>query len=137
MYDFDYNSILDETIKSRKTQHLIEGFTSCHKPITAAGITPILLCLDNDISSDLVAAIHSKTLKYQLANAYDHRHNLAKRAVQTFKAHFISIMNVCNAYFPPHLWCHLIPQAKQTLNFTLLLTNQFKKFHLQPNLWAV
>ena len=100
MYDFDYNAILAEPIKSRKTKHLIKGFTSCHKRITASGITPILLRLDNKISGDLIAVIHSKNLKYQLANAYDHRHNLAERTIQTFKAQFISILNGCDAHFP-------------------------------------
>ena len=26
-------------------------------------------------------------------------------------------MNGCDARFPPHLWCYLIPQVEQTLNF--------------------
>ena len=64
MYDFDSNAILDEPIKSRKTKHLVEGFTSSHKHITAAGITLILLRLDNEISSALIDAIHLKKLKY-------------------------------------------------------------------------
>ena len=68
MYDFDSNAILSEPIKIRKTKHLIEGFNLCHKRITAADITPILLRLNNEISSDLISAIHSKSLKYQLAN---------------------------------------------------------------------
>ena len=117
MYYFDSNATLAEPIKSIKTKHLIEGFTSCHKRITASGITPILLRLDNKIFSDLIDTIHSKNLKYQLANTYDHHHKLAERAIQTFKAHFTSIMNGRDACFPPHLWCRLIPQAEQTLNF--------------------
>ena len=79
MYDFDSNAILAEPFKSRKTKHFIKGFIACHKRITAAVITPILLRPDNEIYSDLIDAIHSKNLKYQLANAYDHRHNLANR----------------------------------------------------------
>ena len=116
MYDFDSNAILAEPIKSRKTKHLIEGFTSCHKRFTDAGITPILLRLDNEISSDLIDAIHSKNLKYQISNAYNHRHNLAEQVIQTFKDHFISIMNGYDARFPTHLCCRLIHQTKQTLN---------------------
>ena len=100
MYDFDSNAILAEPIKRRKTKRLIKGFTSCHKWITSAGITPILLRLENEISSDLIAAIHSKNLKYQLANTYDHRHNLSERAIQTFKAQFISILNGCMDVIP-------------------------------------
>ena len=116
MYDFDSNVILVEPIKIRKTKHFIKGFTSCHKRITAAGITPILLRLDNEISSDLIAAINSKNFKYQLNKAYDHRHNLAERAIQTFKAQFISILNGFDAHFPPHCWCRLFPQSEQRLN---------------------
>jgi hypothetical protein len=56
-----------------------------------AGITPIFQRLDNAISKELIHCIERKRLKYQLAHAYDHRNNLAERAIQTFKAHFISL----------------------------------------------
>ena len=55
-------------------------------------------------------------LIYQLANAHEHRHNYAERAIQTFKNHFLSILHGCDTRWPSHLWCSLIPQTVITLN---------------------
>jgi hypothetical protein len=116
LYDYDSNAILAEPIKSRQTEHLIQGYEACYKRLKRAGITPILQRLDNEISKELIHCIERKQLKYQLAHAYDHRNNLAERAIQTFKAHFISVLNGTDERFPPHLWCRLIPQTVLTLN---------------------
>jgi hypothetical protein len=67
--------------------------------------------------------------KYQLAHAYDHRNNLAKRAIQTFKAHFISVLNGTDESFPPHFWCRLIPQ-------TVLTLNMLRRSRINPKLSA-
>ena len=45
-----------------------------------------------------------------------HRRNLAERAIQTFKSHFIAMLCGCDPTFPLHLWCRLLPQAELTLN---------------------
>ncbi len=103
-------------IKSRQTEHLIQGYDFCYNLLKKAGIIPTLQRLDNEVSKELIASIESKHLEYQLANAHDHRHNLAERAIRTFKSHFISILNGTDSRFPPHLWCRLIPQAVATLN---------------------
>ena len=116
LYDFDSNAILAEPIKSRNASHLVDGYDACYNLLTKAGIKPILHRLDNEVSQDLIASIEAKGLKYQLATPHDHRNNYAERAIQTFKNHFISIMNGCDIKFPPHLWCRLIYQAVITLN---------------------
>ena len=116
LYDFDSNAILAEPIKSRQTEHLIEGYEACYKQLKDAGITPILQRLDNEVSAELITAITEKNLKYQLANAHDHRHNYAERAIQTFKNHFISILHGCDSRWPAHLWCRIIPQTVMSLN---------------------
>ena len=41
---------------------------------------------------------------------------LGGKAIQTFKAHFISILCGVDKDFPLHLWDTLLPQAKHTLN---------------------
>ena len=71
-------AILTEPIKSRQTEHLIEGYEACYKQLKDTGFTPVLHRLDNEVSTELIAAITSKALKYQLANAHDHRHNYAE-----------------------------------------------------------
>jgi hypothetical protein len=62
LYDYDSNAILAEPIKSRQTEHLIQGYEACYKRLTRAGITPILQRLDNEISKELIHCIERKLL---------------------------------------------------------------------------
>ena len=117
LYDYDSNAILVEPIKSRSPQSLIEGYEACYELLEKAGIRPIIQRLDNEASKELIKAIEKKKLKYQLATPYDYRNNYAERAIQTFKDHFISMLNATDRDFPPHLWCRLTYQAMITLNF--------------------
>mmetsp|Transcript_20180 Transcript_20180/g.41904 ORF Transcript_20180/g.41904 Transcript_20180/m.41904 type:complete len:183 (-) Transcript_20180:163-711(-) len=114
--DDDDNAILTAPIKSRQTDHLIAGCDLCYNQLKQAGIIPTLQRIDNKVSKELIASIEAKQLHYQLANAHNHRHNLAEWAISTSKSHFISILNGTDERFPPHLWCRLIPQAVTTLN---------------------
>ena len=77
LYDCDSNNILIRPIKSREKSELVRGFEMCYKDLKEA----------ND---DLIAAIKDKKTKYQICTAYNHRQNLAERAIQTFKSFFIS-----------------------------------------------
>ncbi len=53
---------------------------------------------------------------YQLVPPHDHRHNIAEKAIQVFKAHFISILCGTDKVFPLHLWDRLLGQAEHNLN---------------------
>ena len=55
-------------------------------------------------------------MTHQLVPPNDNRRNHAERAIQTFKAHFISILCGVADNFPISLWCRLLPQAEMTLN---------------------
>ena len=57
LYDFDSNAILATGIKSRKEEHLIEGFKEVHREITDAGIFPQLVKLDNEASAEMIKTI--------------------------------------------------------------------------------
>jgi hypothetical protein len=45
-----------------------------------------------------------------------HRRNCTKRAIRTFKDHFLAILAGVDKSFPPHLWDLLLPQAELMLN---------------------
>jgi hypothetical protein len=45
-----------------------------------------------------------------------HRCNLAECTIQTFKAHFLSILAGISKSFPTYLWDKLLPQTDLTLN---------------------
>jgi hypothetical protein len=55
-------------------------------------------------------------MKYQLVPPHNHRWNIAEKAIQVFKAHFISILCGTDKSFPLHLWDRLLGQAEHTLN---------------------
>ncbi len=55
-------------------------------------------------------------MDYHLVPPHDHRWNIAEKAIQVFKAYFISILCSKDKSFPLHLWDRLLRQAEQTLN---------------------
>jgi hypothetical protein len=58
----------------------------------------------------------TKECKNMLIKPNNHRVNVAKRAIQTFKVHFISALTTRDSDFPLQLWDCLTPQVKATLN---------------------
>jgi hypothetical protein len=72
--------------------------------------------LDNDASTAFKECIRENEMTQKLVPPGNHRCNLAERAIQTFKHHFISILSGVENKFPLSLWCHLIGPAKLTVN---------------------
>ena len=72
--------------------------------------------MDNEISAEYQKAIEKNKMTFQKVPPHDHRRNLAERAIQTFKAHFIAILCGVDESFPMHLWCRILPQVEMTLN---------------------
>jgi hypothetical protein len=91
------------------------------------GINPKHQILDNQASESYKDAIKASGMTYQLVPPDDHRRNMAKKAIQTFKDHFFGVLSGCAATMPIHLWCQLLPQIKRQL---LLL----QQLQLHPNL---
>ena len=129
LYDYNSNSIHAKAMKNNKGPTIIKAYEEVYNELSEAGITPVLQYLDNELSKDLIQCIKDKELKFQLAAPHDHQLNPAERAVQTFKNHFISILQGCDHRFPKYLWCQLLPQS--VLTFNLL-----RKSRINPNLSA-
>ena len=60
--------------------------------------------------------IKSKGVDWQLVEPDNHRANAAKRAIQTFKNHFLARLATVDKTFSLQLWCYLLVQAEMTLN---------------------
>ena len=76
-----------------------------------------LQILDNEAIKEYKTIIKDKcNIKYQLVPSHIHRQNAAKRAIRTFKAHFISILSEMAEDFPLCHWDQLLPQAELSLN---------------------
>ena len=72
--------------------------------------------MDNEISNDLRKAFKKYQLEFQLVPPHVHRRNVAERAIQTFKNHFLAILASCSPQFPISEWDRLLPQCILTLN---------------------
>jgi hypothetical protein len=68
-------------------------------------------------------------MTYELVPPKEHQHNMAEKATQTFKDHFVGVISGCAPSMPIHLWCQLLPQVEQQL---LLL----RQSRAHPNLSA-
>ncbi len=81
-----------------------------------AGLGQRKQVLDNKCSAAMKACIKENGMDYKLVPLGQHRHNHAEQAIQTFKAHFISILASVKNEFPLSLWCHLLEPTELTLN---------------------
>jgi len=112
----DSNTILVKAVKNRSAGEMIRAYLVLIYCRHNADITPKMHILDNECSKEFKAQIRKNNMTFQLVPPHDHRRNIAKKAIQTFKAHFISILCGTDKDFPMHLWCRLLPQAEHTLN---------------------
>jgi hypothetical protein len=114
--DVDTDFIHAIPIKSRKAGELVRAFKEAYDSLTVQGFQPIIHRLDNETSEELIKTIKERGLDYEHVPPGNHRRNPAERAIQTFKSHFISILNGIDKDFPEKAWDYLIPQATMTLN---------------------
>ena len=90
-------------MKTNKGQVITTAYKSIYDELTEAGITPILQYLDNETSEELIPAIKTNNLKFQLVAPHNHQLNPAERAAITFKNHFIATLAGCDKQFPKYL----------------------------------
>ena len=87
-----------------------------HTTLKKDGIHPVLHKLGNECPKEIISAITTNNMKFQLAPPGDHRTNPAERAVQTFKNHFIYLVYGIDEKFPVNQCDRLIKHAVVTLN---------------------
>eukprot|EP00804_Cyclotella_cryptica_P028359 CCRYP_016427-RA/>CCRYP_016427-RA protein AED:0.05 eAED:0.03 QI:0/0/0/1/1/1/2/0/1237 len=116
LYHVASNSIWVEPTKNRTEGELILARSRALLRMKACNITPQHQVLDNEISAAYREAITTSAMTYQLVPPDDHRRNIAEKAIQTWKDHFVSTLSGTADNFPLHLWCQLIPQMERQLN---------------------
>ena len=116
LYHVNSNSIWVEPFKNRSEGELIQARTRALTRMRACGLMPRRQVLDNEASAAYKQSILDSGLTYQLVPPNDHRRNVAKKAIQTWKDHFIGILSSTANKFPLHLWCQLIPHMERQLN---------------------
>jgi hypothetical protein len=112
----DGNYIFAEPMKNRTEGEMITVYQKILNRMKAAGLGPRKQVLDNKCSAAMKACIKEKGMDYELVPPGQHRHNQAEQAIETFKAHYISILAGVDNKFPLSLWGHLLEPTELTLN---------------------
>ncbi len=116
LYDTDGNYIDVESMRDHRPNSMIKAYQNLWNRVTRKRVEkPTMHILDNEASEDFKKEIW-KHCRLQLVPLDTHQRNLAERAIQTFKSHFISILAGVDPAFPMNLWDRLLPQAVITLN---------------------
>jgi hypothetical protein len=79
------------------------------------GIVPKHQVLNNQASAAYKKAIGNLDMTYALVPPDDHQCNMAKKAIQSFKDHFVGVLSGCAPTFSMHLWCQLLLQVERHL----------------------
>ncbi len=88
----DSSAIHMEAMKNRTAGKMICAYQGLINRLLQAEVTPKQHILDNKCSEEFKATIHKYNMTFQLVPPHDHRRNIAEKAIQTFKGHFISIL---------------------------------------------
>jgi hypothetical protein len=72
--------------------------------------------MDNECSKAVKQHIRSNKMEIQLVPLHNHCINAGKRAISTFKEHFVTTLATVNMLCPLQLWDKFLPQFKLTLN---------------------
>jgi hypothetical protein len=116
VYDCKYVKVIP--MKSQSASEWVKAYDSIHQELTVKGFKPKLKTLDNEASADLKNFFTANDVEYQLVppHCYYRRCNAVKRAIGTFKEHFVAGLSSVDPAFPLHLWDRILPQAEITLN---------------------
>ncbi len=112
----DANYIFNEPMKNRTEGEMMAAYRRTINRMLTADLGLKKHILDNEASKAFKEKIRENGMEYELVPPGNHRRNQAKRAIQTFKAHFISILVGVDDKFPLSLWCYLLEPAELTLN---------------------
>jgi hypothetical protein len=111
------NAILCAPYVNRSNKHRLATYDSTMHRLANRGQDVNLQILDNEVIVKFKATIVDKwKVQYQLVPPDVHCYNAAKRAIQTFKSHFLAIIASLPPTFPHYLWDLLLPQTEPTLN---------------------
>ena len=112
----DSNYIFCETMKNRTEGEMITAYQKMVDRMDIAGLGLKHHRLDNECSDNFKKCIAKNKMTWELVPPDCHRRNMAERAIQTFKNHFVSILSGVDDRFPLSLWCHLVRPAELTVN---------------------
>ncbi len=129
LHHVDSNSTWSEAMRNQSGGELVLARARALARMQRRGLISKHQILDNQASAEYKAAIEASGMTYELVPPDEHRRNMAEKAIQTFKDHFVGVLSGCTPSMPIHLWCQLLPQVERQL---LLL----RQSRAHPNLSA-
>jgi hypothetical protein len=98
-YIYDCNYVKVIPMKSSSASEWVKAYDSVHQELTIKGFKPKLQTLDNEASAALKNYFTVNVIAYQLVPPHCHRRNAAKRAIRTFKEHFVPGLSSVDPFF--------------------------------------
>jgi hypothetical protein len=102
-------------MNNRVDKEMVRSFDLLIQSLILSGLKPLLQRFNNEASLALRNHLTKQGITYQLALHHIHRRNNAKRAIQTFKNHFIAGLCSVDPKYPLKLWDKLLHQYTITL----------------------
>ena len=90
--EIDSGAIMAEAMRDRSAGEMVRAYKALIERLHKCKIFPKKQVLDNKISQAYKDAITEHKIKYELVPPHNHRRNIAEKAIQTFKNHFVSIL---------------------------------------------
>jgi hypothetical protein len=116
VYHYKPNSILVLTITGFSDEIIVAAYQQQYNLLKLKRYKIHLNVMDNQATKVIKKFLDEENCNLLLVEPHNHRVNAAKCAIQTFKAHFISILATIDSKFPLQLWDRLTPQVESTLN---------------------
>ena len=130
LYAWTANKILVEAIKNVKDKTMVRVFKNKIIYLAKQGFKPCFNIMDNVTSKAIHIYLEQEDNGIQIVEPHNHRINTAKRAVQTFKNHFLVALATCDKAFPLALLIQLVRQVQDNL------TNMMCRSRTHPKLPA-
>ncbi len=100
LYETTSNAILVQGMKNRTLGEMVLAYMILIARLKLARIEPKIHLLDNKCSQEYKDKISGNGITYQLVPPHNHRRNIAKKAIQTFKDHFVAVLCGTDKKFP-------------------------------------
>ncbi len=116
LYHYESTAILATPITGLNDVSIFNAYKTHFDVLATKGFKPKLNIMDNQATKHIKKILTENDCKLQVVEPHNHRVNVAKQAIQTFKAAFIAALMTTDSDFPLQLWDHLTPQVEDTLN---------------------
>ena len=103
-------------MKNRTEGEMINAYQKIVDRMEVSGLGLKHHRLDNKCSENFKKCIRKNNMTHELVPPDCHCRNMAERAIQTFKNHFVAILSGVDDRFPLSLWCYLVQPAELTVN---------------------